>query len=429
MRKIYFIIVIFALVGNLFSYTLLDKDTGSMVDTPDARTQAMGGAAVAGSTTLMGSLQNPANLSLLEDGMGVQFTLGVMKNDDDRKLAMYDFFDGYVDDATYASNTNFYDEYSFAGFYTYKMNNLNISAALSYMPYLDFEANYEEEVRNDGNSDGNGYPQILAYNLIEREGSVNALGYTMSAAYNNRYSLGFQFAVLDGDNSYTKEIHWTDYAHLQNAGLEDFNSSKKTDIEGYMFKLGANALINERFSLGLAFQPEIELDTTTKIDTVTADDTMKLPSELRAGIVYQPRNIARTYFNMDMEMVGWESLNDAFDNVINYYIGVEHKFQYGVPLRFGFRYVTEYRAQAGDYSEKITSPTFTAGSGFNLMKNLKLDLSFEFTNREYEDMDLFMDSFYNETGLWSNISPQDRTDPDTVSENLMKVQTSLTYKW
>jgi len=63
------------------------------------------------------------------------------------------------------------------------------------------------------------------------------------------------------------------------------------------------------------------------------------------------------------------------------------------------------------------------------MKNLKLDLGIEFTNREYEDMDLFMDGFYNYDELWTNITPQDRTNPDTVSENLIKVQTSLTYKW
>lgn len=429
MRKIYLMLAVFALVGNLFSYSLLDRDAGNMVNNPDARLMAMGGAGTGGSTNFMGALLNPANLSTLEERMGVQLSVGVMKNDDDRALAMYDFFDGYVSDATYASNTNFYDEYSFAGYYSYKMNDLNLTGAISYNPFLDFNVNYEEEVRNDGNSDGNSYPQILAYNLIEGEGSVNALGYTLAATYQNKYSLGLYFAMLSGDNDYTKEIHWTDYALIQNSGLEDAKYKEKIEYDGSMLKIGAQYSLNNRVNFGLSFQPEIDIDVSTEIDSVSSASTFKLPSQLRGGIVYMPRNIAKTYFNMDVEMVDWESINSVFDKTINYYIGVEHKFQYGVPLRFGFRYVTEYRAQAGEYAEKITSPTFTAGSGFQIMGNLKLDLGIEFTNREYEDMDMFMDGFYNETGLWTNISPQDRTTPDTVSENLIKVQTSLTYKW
>ena len=438
MRKIYLLLVVFALVGNLFSYSLLDKDDGNMVNNPDARLGAMGGAGTGGSTNLMGTLLNPANLSTLEERAGVQFTAGVMKNDDDRSLAMYDFFDGYVGDATYASNTNFYDEYSIAGYYSNKMNELNFAAAISYNPFLDFNVNYEEEVRNDANSDGNSYPHVLAYNLIEGEGTVNALGYTLAATFQNKYSLGLYFAMLSGDNDYSNEIHWTEYAHQEvkpNFILTDSISTENIEYEGSMIKFGAQYKLNERVNFGFSFQPEIELDATSELDSITTEYTHNLPSQLRAGVVYMPRNIARTYFNMDVEIVDWESISSAYDKTINYYIGVEHKFQYGVPLRFGFRYVTEYRAQAGEYAEKITSPTFTAGSGFKLMNNLMLDLSFEFTNREYEDMDLFMDSFYEdqdpneESGLWINISPEDRTAPDTVSENLMKVQTSLTYKW
>jgi hypothetical protein len=83
----------------------------------------------------------------------------------------------------------------------------------------------------------------------------------------------------------------------------------------------------------------------------------------------------------------------------------------------------------------------TAGSSVALAEGLSLDLGFGFAWREYESLDLFRDSYYNDmiyTGattyaLWPNsyINLTDRgwDNPDKVSENFISLMTGLSFVW
>ena len=112
MKKLFILFFAVAIGFQLFSYSLLERESGNLIQNPDARSSAMGGAAVAGGNRLFDAFVNPANLGMMKAGFGMQTSISIMKNDDNRSLPMYNFFDGYIDDATYASNEIYFSEYS-----------------------------------------------------------------------------------------------------------------------------------------------------------------------------------------------------------------------------------------------------------------------------------------------------------------------------
>ena len=83
----------------------------------------------------------------------------------------------------------------------------------------------------------------------------------------------------------------------------------------------------------------------------------------------------------------------------------------------------------------------TGGSSIPLTDKLHLDLGFGYSWREYEALDLFRDSYYDDrhyTGensyqLWPNqhIALTDRgwENPDKVRESNISLSTSLSYTW
>ena len=177
-----------------------------------------------------------------------------------------------------------------------------------------------------------------------------------------------------------------------------------------------------------------------------------LPSELRIGFSYQPRNVVRTWFNLDIEQVKWSDISDMYDDAYNLYVGVEHSIRNRIPLRLGFQAVTSYRMEEESqtvngivvplkWAKKTLTPMITAGSSVALAEGLSLDLGFGFAWREYESLDLFRDSYYNDkiyTGdstyaLWPNthINLTDRgwDNPDKVSENFISLMTGLSFVW
>ena len=100
MKKIFTILIIITLAGSLFSYSLLERETGSYTGSLDPRSIAMGSASVAGGNRLLDIIINPGNLPLMPDKLGAQFHGGLITNFDDRSLPMYNSFDAYCGDAT-----------------------------------------------------------------------------------------------------------------------------------------------------------------------------------------------------------------------------------------------------------------------------------------------------------------------------------------
>ncbi|MEN6444616.1 MAG: hypothetical protein ABFC98_01065 [Candidatus Cloacimonas sp.] len=464
-------LLIFASVLSAWSIT--DTYFGNPYSTFDARSFAMGGAGLFNSKGAFGIADNPANLTLMKKTLGVSANTYLNRNEDNRSIPLYNSFDNYIDDSVYSSNINTFDDYAPAGFYAHRFNKWGVGLGAYYKPVSSFDANYYEEVRNNRNTDNDVYPEKIAINAIESEGTLNKTGIVVSGAYGLSdlidLNLGFEYGILAGDVKREKSIRWTDWAITQ---VGTYHLPELTEIEDYelsgdQFKIGASALLSNRIGLAATFTTGTTLDKkgsyyykrdayrNTAVDSVNTaiKEDYKLPTQIRFGFVYTPRNVVRTEFNMDIEYVAYSEIHKRYDDVVNFYAGVEHQVVNFMPLRLGFQAVNNWYVTTEEgtdennlpvtlyHANKIVTPMITGGSSIKLMDNLKIDLGFGYSWREYEAVDMFGDAYYNDktyTGsstyvLWPNshITLQNRgwENPDKVRENNISLNAGLNFTW
>jgi hypothetical protein len=452
------------LTGSLFSYSLLERETGNYTGSLDPRSIAMGSASVAGGNRLLDTIINPGNLPLMQNKLGVQFYGGIITNFDDRSLPMYNSFDAYCGDATYVSNVHPFEQLAGGVYYKHKLSNFDIATSFIFHPYIDFTSDYLEEVRNNANSDENSYPPIIAKNYIEGEGSIDAFSVVTAVKYKEIATFGIRFSKLMGDANLKRRIIWSDYSIEKVEEITDSTNTINTlnrDFEAFQVQVGTVINVDKRLSVGLSITPKVDFDVSGNKDGVDVEDAVytyftsldslqnvintdsltyaeySAPLTFRAGLNYKPRNIMRTNFNLDIEFVQWSEINKLYDDAYNFYIGVEHCLKNKIPIRIGFNYQTNYCLNDHSglvFADKVTMPAFTAGTGFTFLENFIFDIAVEYANRQYETLDLFQDSYYDYAALWSNynyLNLQDRgwENPDTVKETFFKIQTSISFKW
>jgi len=471
MKRILLITTLLIAVFSLSAYSILDLNGGNQVYRGDARLLSMGSAGMY-NLGAPGSLAlNPGLTGLLAEGFTFQFNPGTIINTEDRSIPMYNFFDGYIDDANYVSNSNGYGDFTGSIGYKMLLDDLGIGINLGYNPVIDFNSNYEEQVRNDGNTDsGNsgdnspdGYPPIIARNFLETEGELSGINLSAGISWENWLSAGFQMQQLTGDWNYSEKIIWTDAAKELSDDLPDSDIEISGEFDdAWKLGLGLAYHLNERLDLGFAMQMKTELDrkvsgswdgidseeifwdTTSaggELDSLYWQDILEedlgsyvIPGSYRVGFRYHPRNTWKTFMNFDLEFVNFSDIDERFSDVTNYYMGVEHQINQKLPMRFGFNYKTSYYIfDDGDneFARKVTMPSFTAGTGFKLMEVIDVDLGLEYSLRKYDQLDLFMDSYYDRDGLWNEQVPSDRdwNNPDQVDESLITLQASITWHW
>ena len=413
----------------LYGYSVFNLYLGSDIVNHDARVSALGGTGVAGGFSFMDSSINPANLFFMSEIGTIQIDYSLIKNSESRSLPMWNFFDSYIGQSTYARNENFYNEISFGGYYTI-LKNFKIGASMR--PVLNFGADYYEEVRNDLDSNDDKYPPILAKNFIESKGILNSGNLLLNwgmPIHDINISIGAELSYYAGTHEYERRIHWTEDAHeLATVVLgDDYLYETKNEIDGIGFKLGLAAQVTERSRIGITYSPKASLNSDFSINDQKQDNTSDfiLPSKLRFGFLYMPRNPFRTNFHVDFEMINYEEIDKFFEDGYAFYVGMEHYVGRAIPFRLGFSHRTAKQ------DKSIALPTISAGTGFGIINNLHLDISAEYGIREYIDLDLFPDSYYDKAGLWRQIRPADRdwSNPDNVSESFFKIFTSLSYKW
>jgi len=456
-------IVHYALFTTLSAYSVYDLFLGTDIPYHDARVGAMGGTGAAGGFTLMDSSINPANLYYLQDNATVAFSYSLIKNSSNRAIPLWNFFDSYMDESTYARDETFFNEIALGVGYGLDIADTKLSIALTMRPIVNFGASYEEEVRSFSGSDLDVYPIILAKNFIDSDGVLNSynalLSFGMPLPFDNAsVSLGAELIYAHGKHGFDRRLVWTDEALGKIDTLEDDLFTTDNKIDGIGTKYGISAKIYERLSIGFAFTPKMSLkydgttyhtywgvtDTTGVADTYgflyTRDhpDKYIIPQSMRFGFLFMPRNPYRTNFQFDFELIKYSQLtekypNDPDRNRIYYdgyafYVGVEHYVGKAVPLRLGFNHKTAKQ------NKSLALPTVSIGTGFEILNGLQLDISGEYGKREYTDLDLFPDSAYDKGSvLWDNnyTQPVDRgfENPDKVSESFFKVFTSLSYRF
>ncbi len=457
--------LILTTLAGLSAWSITDTYFGNQTGAQDARSYSMGGTGLFDDLRPLGISANPANLTLMEKFIGLEGSLIVNRNEDNRHVPLYNSFDNYIDDSVYASNIHFYEDFSGAGFVSKEFGGLKVGLGAYYQPLLSFDGNYEEQIRNNRNTDNDGYPEKIAVNMIENEGLLNQASGVLSLGYGLGeyldFNLGFDYAMLFGNIEKSKTIRWSHWA-IDTVGegiLPDYTYSEETELDGSRFKAGASVRINSHFGLAATFTPKATLDRTGEwkeesytednplyeVEEGSYDEDYILPTQLRLGLNYQPRNIMHTWFNLEGEFVKFSDIHERYDDIYNLYAGVEHHVQNRLPLRLGFQATGGYLRIVEDdgaiIAKKIITPMITGGSSIHLGHNLNLDLGFSYSWREYEALDLFGDSYYDDTQytgessyqLWPNqyIELEDRgwENPDKVRENNIGIKTSLSVTW
>ncbi len=485
-RPLYMTIGLLLIAFNLCAWSVSDNYLGNTTQNFSARNLGMGNTGVFDTFSPMSVAINPANLTMMRGKVGLTASGLFTRNEDNRSLPLYNSFDTFIDDATYSSNINVFDDYGFAGYSKMKFNRYIAGLGIHYMPVVNFKGTYDEEIRNNNGSNDDGYPPILALNKIDNTGRLNALGFSLAGGMQigdeMEAHVGLTLNMLSGESNTERSIKWSDWSieqsmmstatQLQNC-LPDSIYTTKADLSGMQIKLGTDLLINSHFGVGIAYAAKSEFDRDTDIHSVygpflvrntlnvlvptTIDSTFSvkdkyiLPSRFRIGFNYQPQNIMKTYFNAEVEYVKWTDVNSLFDDSWDIHVGVEHTVMNRFPLRLGFQSATEWQA-IPDYANltadnrptisanKVITPSMNAGSSFEVAKNIVIDMGLSFSWREYQAVDMFRDGYYNDmhyhTGgyiLWPNthIALSDRgwENPDKIRESFTQFSTGITWTW
>ncbi|MCB5247901.1 MAG: hypothetical protein LHW57_07750 [Candidatus Cloacimonetes bacterium] len=464
-KHILIILAMLFVLAGLSAWSITDSYFGNRYGVLDARSQAMGGTGLFDDMRPAGIIANPANLTLMDKGAGLEGAVFVNRNEDNRAVPLYNSFDNYIDDAIYASNINFYDDYSGAAFTALQLGWARFGVGAYYKPRLSFDGNYQEQIRNNRNTDNDGYPEMVAVNTIATEGrldqasAVASMGFRLGDVFD--VNLGLDYGLLFGDTASSTTIRWSQWA-IDTVGegvLPDYTYTEHTDLAGHRLKGGLGIRINENFGLGSTYalksvldrqldysiQQDAWLGHAAMDSTASFSEDYILPTQISLGLNYQPRNIMRTWFNFEVEMVRFSEISTHYQDCLNFAAGVEHHIQNRLPLRLGFSsensYLRVVEPDGAVIAKKIITPTITGGSSVFLADNLHLDLGIGYSWREYEALDLFGDSYYNDklyTGsstyqLWPNqyivLTDRGWENPDKVRESNVSLSASLSVSW
>jgi len=475
-KPLYIVLGLLFVAFNLCAWSVSDNYLGNQTPSFSPRNLGMGNTGVFDTFSPMSVALNPANLTMMQGKVGLSAGGLFTRNEDNRSLPLYNSFDTFIDDATYSSNINVFDDYGFAGYGKMKFDSFIAGLGFHYMPVINFKGTYDEEIRNNNGSNDDGYPPILAINKIDNNGRINALGLSMAGGMQindeAEVHIGATLDMLSGKSEMEKSITWSDWSVQQSLAatstshknvLPDSLYTNNADLSGSQIKLGADIKINNHFGIGLSYAAKAEFDRKSITRSVFGPDTVLvitdsivkdkyvMPSRLRVGLNYQPQNIMKTYFNAEVEYVKWTDISKTFDDSWDLHVGVEHTVMNRFPLRLGFQSQTEWQA-IPDYAllatngkpsltgTKVITPAITAGSSFSVAKNVVIDMGLSFSWREYQAVDMFRDSYYNDSNyhtggffLWPNthILLVDRgwDNPDKVRESFTQFSTGITWTW
>ncbi|HNX00536.1 MAG TPA: hypothetical protein PLE74_00615 [Candidatus Cloacimonadota bacterium] len=473
---------------SLFSYSLTDSVFGNRILSYDARSLAMGNTGITNGARPMYSQLNPAVTASLGSKLAMEFSFGSTQLEETRSLPFFNQFDNYVEDEVYAANTHGYADYAGAITSSLKYGRSTYAVGLDFMPIVDFGGKYREEIRNSSNSDLDTYPNLIARNAITNKGKLNSGGINIAYMIDldkAKFSLGLKYASLIGTNDQSTTIRWTQWAIDQaiNAPnnwnqttntadpghniLPDYTKTVSRDLYGTQMQAGFTAQYLDRVIIGFKYTPKTDITVSNlKYENyqeifgegqrndlpMTAEDSLlikdySLPTSLKFGFSYTPRNIFRTVFNAEVEVVEWKQTNKFFDNVVNYSVGLEHGINERFPLRMGFNTETTFQTIIDNhyfYANKIMTPTISAGTGYAMSSKVYFDFGIAYSFRNFEALDLFKDTYYNDKQynenasnylLWPNsshsivLTNRGWENPDSVKESFVKVLASITYTW
>jgi len=424
-------LLILLLATSAVGYTLLDLGMGSQVFQGSAKSGGMGEVFQLTESTPLSLALNPSLLAR-SDKLNVTASYRLMMVEEDWALPVHDSFDALLGYETYSSNQNVYHNGDLSFSTGAIPRAANLAFAIGYMPAYDFNYNFHQEVR-DRNSQAEPLDKVVADAYVESDGLVRSVTIGGAGGYGERFFLGLSVDYLFG--SYDMDVRLANMNAdklpcWESAPGETADVFSASDLSGARFRVGATYVVNKRVELAATYTGEAELDgkytasdgfgAYSPWESGTGESfKMKYPASVGFGISYKPRNELKTVVEADVRFTQWskaenEALEElVLDDIYEFFIGIEHVFYNGHPLRFGFN----YRPSPED--KEAAQSAGTVGSGFDVY-GLDLDFSLLVGWRKFREFSLFDDSIF---------CAQSREFSDMVEETFVGGQISLSKRF
>ncbi len=424
-------LLILLLATSAVGYTLLDLGMGSTVFQGSAKSGGMGEVFQLTESTPLSLALNPSLLAR-SDKPNVTGSYRFMMVEEDWSLPVHDSFDAILGYEVYASNRNVYHDGDLS-FSTGALPRVaNLAFAIGYLPAYDFNYNFHQEVR-DRSTQSEPLDKVIADAYMESDGAVRSISFGGAGGYGERFYLGLSVDYLFGSYDMTVRLANMDPAKLpcwESAPTEAAEVFSASDLSGARVRVGATYVVNKRVELAATCAGEAELDGKYTSsggfgayspwkDGTGESFKLKYPASVAFGISYKPRNELKTVVEGNVRFTQWsEAENEALeelvlDDIYEWFIGIEHIFYNGRPLRFGFNY------KPSPADKEAAQSSVTAGSGFDVY-GLDLDFSLSVGWRKFREFSLFDDAIF---------CAQSREFSDMVEETFVGGQISLSKRF
>ncbi len=424
-------LLILLLATSAAGYTLLDLGMGSQMFQGSAETGGMGEVTQLTESTPLSLALNPSLLAR-SDKLNVTGSYRFMMVEEDWALPVHDSFDALLGYEVYASNKNTYH----AGDLSFSTGALPSAAGMAfgvgYIPAYDFGYYFHQEVR-DRSTQSEPLDKVVADAYVESEGLIQSISFGGAGGLGERLYLGLSIDYLFGSYDQTVKLANIDPNKLpcwDDAPAETADVFSASELGGVRFRVGATYVVNKRVELAATYTGPAKLDGKYSASsgfgayspwTPKSDESFELeyPASVAFGISYKPRNELRTVVEGNVRYTQWSNAHNealesmVLDNIYEWFVGVEHVFYNGSPLRFGFN----YRPSPAD--KEAAQSSVTAGSGFDVY-GLDLDFSLLVGWRKFREFSLFDDSIF---------CAQSREFSDMVEETFVGGQISLSKRF
>jgi long-subunit fatty acid transport protein len=422
---------IFFLLGNLFAqqadFNISKMKYGQERQFISARMLGLGGSGVAGGDAFSALYLNPALAGKTQKWLSINGGLIINKSEEDRSFPYYDSFGGFEDYGSFSFNKNWRPALYGNVIIQIPLEFVKDAAlAFGYQPFMDFNYNYLEEVR-DSESKAD---KLLGYNIIDHCGSMYLIPAAFSFSPYEKLTVAAQLGALTGSIDSTVTIEpKVDVL----SSIDKVEKTEKTlDNVPLVTTLGMHYQVNEQFAAAATVRLPYTIEFENKYSSSLADSLSKqykqkltYPMRLSAGIDYRFKNILEARIFIDINYEFWSDFEDDLNPDLDYNdtysikTGVEHIFFNKVPFRVGFCYSSLRE------TKNINRAVLTAGTGLYI-KKIRIDFAAGISTLEYYQEDLFAESIYNGNSVFNFV---DRTDMDRVKCSEFFARIDINYSF
>lgn len=417
----FLIVVLFC--ATLFSLSwavgLEDRQYGLEKVGFSARSIAMGGVGVIGSTSAMDAIRNPAQLQYFGKHFQVETFLEMPQTIESRSFPIYDSFNGVLAENQYVSNSMGSGLYGGAvAFSLLSESRTSFHVALFTLPLIDYEYRFVEEVR-DRFSTGGLQDRVRGRVEDKTDGSRQWSGFALSMPVTQRIHTGVTVGLINGKVSDEYRINRI----LPSDSIAVIKYTREPDNAHIQAHLGIAYELNPRLKLGWNFTYRGSRDE--KIESTIIDSTTRTSKSIvsrdfpiSSGIALEfiPGQMLRSKFITEFEWTNWKSStldnsNLSLYNTLAIRAGVEHRVLPEVPVRFGYQY------SPSPFNNEMSVSYLSAGTGYE-RGNWIMDLGIQFGHVTSKGDDPVSDAIFG---------GQPRNDQDRIQTRSIRMAVTIKY--